>query len=69
MGDILKNSGIVRGRSNQYGNTLQVRPVRMHLCPLQVAVGLQPLEHLLLAEQRKKGDRKPVIKALLSGLF
>ena len=25
MGDILKNSGIVRGRSNQYGNTLQAR--------------------------------------------
>lgn len=35
MGDILKNSGIVRGRSNQYGNTLQARALhahRVHTC-------------------------------------
>jgi hypothetical protein len=44
VGDLLKNTGIVRSRTNQYGNTLRARlstPV-----PTASCVSCQPPEHL-----------------------
>ena len=35
IGDLLKNSGIVRSKTNQYGNTLRVRPSARSFLGLQ----------------------------------
>ena len=53
IGDLLKNSGIVRSKTNQYGNTLRVRPLALcvaktavgrPLCSGYLLTGLKPLE-------------------------
>lgn len=48
IGDLLKNSGIVRSKTNQYGNTLRVRP--LFLCASKPTVGHPPCgDHMLTA--------------------